>query len=195
MTETENIGRNDIFLTDNTANPAPLGLCAFGMTTLLLSIHNLGITTLSSPILAMTIFYGGIAQVIAGIMEWKKNNTFGLVTFGSFGFFWISFATILMLPALGLAKAPGPAELATFLSVWGIFAMGLFICTLRMHKILMITLLAVVLLAVLLVIAQLTGNSLILQLGGVMGIIAGGLALYIGIGQMVNEIHGTMFPV
>ena len=195
MTETENIGRNDIFLTDNTANPAPLGLCAFGMTTLLLSIHNLGITTLSSPILAMTIFYGGIAQVIAGIMEWKKNNTFGLVTFGSFGFFWISFATILMLPALGLAKAPGPVELATFLSVWGIFAMGLFICTLRMHKILMITLLAVVLLVVLLVIAQLTGNSLILQLGGVMGIIAGGLALYIGIGQMVNEIHGTMFPV
>ena len=195
MTETENIGRNDTFLTDNTANQAPLGLCAFGMTTLLLSIHNLGITTLSSPILAMTIFYGGIAQVIAGIMEWKKNNTFGLVTFGSFGFFWISFATILMLPALGLAKAPGPVELATFLSVWGIFAMGLFICTLRMHKILMITLLAVVLLVVLLVIAQLTGNSLILQLGGVMGIIAGGLALYIGIGQMVNEIHGTMFPV
>jgi uncharacterized protein len=196
LTEIKEIGRNDIFLTDNTANPAPLGLCAFGMTTLLLSIHNLGITTLSSPILAMTIFYGGLAQVIAGIMEWKKNNTFGLVTFGSFGFFWISFASILMLPALGLAKAPGPAELATFLSVWGIFAFGLFICTLKMHKILMITLLAVVLLVILLVAAQLTGNVLILQLGGVMGIIAGGLALYIGIGQLVNEIHGNkVFPV
>jgi len=196
LTENVDTGRNDIFLTDNTANPAPLGLCAFGMTTLLLSIHNLGLTTLSSPIIAMTIFYGGVAQVIAGIMEWKKNNTFGLVTFGSFGFFWISFATILMLPALGLAKAPGPAEFAAFLSVWGIFALGLFICTLKMHKILMITLLAVVLLVILLVAAQLTGNPLILQLGGVMGIIAGGLALYIGIGQLVNEIHGKkVFPV
>jgi len=196
LTENIDTGRNDIFLTDNTANPAPLGLCAFGMTTLLLSIHNLGLTTLSSPILAMTIFYGGVAQVIAGIMEWKKNNTFGLVTFGSFGFFWISFATILMLPALGLAKAPGPAEFAAFLSVWGIFALGLFICTLKMHKILMITLLAVVLLVILLVAAQLTGNPLILQLGGAMGIIAGALALYIGIGQLVNEIHGEkVFPV
>jgi succinate-acetate transporter protein len=196
LTENQEVGRNDIFLTDNTANPAPLGLCAFGMTTLLLSIHNLGLTTLSSPILAMTIFYGGIAQVIAGIMEWKKNNTFGLVTFGSFGFFWISFATILMLPALGLSKAPGPVELASFLAVWGVFAFGLFICTLKMHKILMVTLLAVVLLVVLLVAAQLTGSSLILKLGGVMGIIAGALALYIGIGQLVNEIHGTkVFPV
>jgi hypothetical protein len=196
LTENKEIGRNDIFLTDNTANPAPLGLCAFGMTTLLLSIHNLGLTTLSSPILAMTIFYGGIAQVIAGIMEWKKNNTFGLVTFGSFGFFWISFASIMMLPALGLSKAPGPVELASFLSVWGIFALGLFICTLKMHKILMVTLLAVVLLVILLIAAQLTGNPLILQLGGVMGIIAGGLALYIGIGQLVNEIHGKkVFPV
>jgi uncharacterized protein len=196
LTEIKEIGRNDIFLTDNTANPAPLGLCAFGMTTLLLSIHNIGLTTLSSPILAMTIFYGGLAQVIAGIMEWKKNNTFGLVTFGSFGFFWISFATILMLPVLGLAKAPGPAEFAAFLGVWGIFAFGLFICTIKMHKILMITLLAVVLLVILLIAAQLTGNPLILQLGGAMGIIAGGLALYIGIGQLVNEIHGAkVFPV
>jgi hypothetical protein len=102
----------------------------------------------------------------------------------------------MMLPALGLSKAPGPVELATFLSVWGIFALGLFICTLKMHKILMVTLLAVVLLVILLVAAQLTGNTLILQLGGVMGIIAGGLALYIGIGQLVNEVHGTkVFPV
>ena len=61
----------------------------------------------------MAIFYGGLAQVIVGLMEWKKNNTFGMLTFGSFGFFWISFATILVLPALGLTKAPG------FLKVMG----------------------------------------------------------------------------
>ena len=146
MEMSEEKNRNNIFLNDNTANPAPLGLCAFGMTTILLSLHNAGLTALGSPILAMAIFYGGIAQVIVGIMEWKKNNTFGMVTFGSFGFFWISFATLLMLPALGLAKAPQPVELAAFLSVWGIFAAGLFICTLKMHRVLQVTLLAVVLL-------------------------------------------------
>ena len=188
--------RNDIFLTDNTANPAPLGLCAFGMTTLVLSLHNAGITALSSPVLAMTIFYGGLAQVIAGVMEWKKNNTFGLVTFGSFGFFWISFASILMIPALNLGKAPTPADLAAFLAVWGVFAFGLFICTLRMHKILRATLLFVVLLVVVLIAAELSENSLVLILGGLTGIVAGGLALYIGLGQLINEVFKEKkFPV
>jgi hypothetical protein len=188
--------RNDLFLNDNTANPAPLGLCAFGMTTLLLSLHNAGLTALGSPILAMALFYGGTAQVIAGIMEWKKNNMFGMVTFGSFGFFWISFATLLLLPALGLTKAPQPVELAAFLSIWGVFAVGLFICTLKMHRILQVTLLAVVVLVVLLVAAQLTGNSLILNLGGVMGLVAGSLALYIGLGQLINEVYGSrVIPV
>lgn len=196
MEHLEEKSRNNIFLVDDTANPAPLGLCAFGMTTLLLSLHNIGLTALGSPILAMTIFYGGLAQVIAGVIEWKKNNTFGFLTFGSFGFFWISFATLLTLPALGLAKAPGPVDIASFLFVWGIFAFGLFICTLRMHRVLMITLLAVVLLVIALIAAQLTGSPQVLILGGVLGIIAGGLALYIGLGQVINEVWGEkIFPV
>lgn len=196
MVNNEEKSRNNIFLVDDTANPAPLGLCAFGMTTILLSLHNAGLIGLGSTILAMAIFYGGIAQVIAGIMEWKKNNDFGLVTFGSFGFFWISFAGILMLPALGLAKAPQPVDLAAFLAVWGIFAVGLYICTLKMHKILQVTLIAVVLLVALLVAAELTGSGLIKLAGGLMGILAGGLALYIGIGQVINEVHDRkVFPV
>ena len=196
MEHMEEKNRNNLFLNDNTANPAPLGLCAFGMTTILLSVHNAGVTALSSPILAMAIFYGGIAQVIVGIMEWKKNNSFGMLTFGSFGFFWISFAAILMLPVLGLAKGPQPVELAVFLAVWGIFALGLFICTLKMHRLLQVTLAAVVLLVVLLVAAQLTGSSLVLNAGGVVGIIAGALALYMGMGQVINEIYGSrVLPV
>lgn len=196
MEHLEEKNRNNLFLNDNTANPAPLGLCAFGMTTILLSVHNAGVTALSSPILAMAIFYGGIAQVIVGIMEWKKNNSFGMLTFGSFGFFWISFAAILMLPVLGLAKGPQPVELAVFLALWGIFALGLFICTLKMHRLLQVTLAAVVLLVVLLVAAQLTGSSLVLNAGGVVGIIAGALALYMGMGQVINEIYGSrVLPV
>ncbi len=196
MEHLEEKNRNNLFLIDNTANPAPLGLCAFGMTTILLSVHNAGVTGLSSPILAMAIFYGGIAQVIVGLMEWKKKNSFGMLTFGSFGFFWISFAAILMLPALGLAKGPQPVELAVFLAVWGIFALGLFICTLKMHRLLQVTLAAVVLLVILLVAAQLTASSLILNAGGVVGIIAGALALYMGMGQVINEIYGSrVLPV
>jgi uncharacterized protein len=196
MEHIEEINRNNLFLIDNTANPAPLGLCAFGMTTLLLSLHNAGLTGLSSTIIAMALLYGGIAQVMVGIMEWKKKNSFGMLTFGSFGFFWISFATLLMLPALNLAKAPQPVDLAAFLAIWGIFALGLFICTLRMHRLLQITLAAVVLLVALLVAAQLTGNALILMLGGMVGIIAGALALYMGLGQLINEIFGSrVLPV
>jgi succinate-acetate transporter protein len=74
-------------LKDSTANPAPLGLMGFGMTTVLLNLHNAGLFELGSMILAMGIFYGGVAQVIAGIMEWKKKNTFGTTAFTSFGLF------------------------------------------------------------------------------------------------------------
>ena len=196
MDKIDETNRNNLFLMDNTANPAPLGLCAFGMTTLLLSLHNSGLTALSSTILAMALLYGGVAQAIVGIMEWKKKNSFGMLTFGSFGFFWISFATLLILPALGVAKAPGAPELAAFLAIWGIFAFGLFICTLKMHRLLQVTLAAVVLLVVLLVAAQLTGSATIGLLGGIVGIIAGALALYMGMGQVINEVHGSrILPV
>lgn len=135
-------------------------------------------------------------SVIVGTMEWKKNNSFGMLTFGSFGFFWITFAALLMLPVLGLAKAPQPTDLAAFLGIWGVFALGLFICTLRMHRLLQLTLAAVVLLVVLLVAAELTGSPLVLTLGGVMGIVAGALALYMGMGQVINEIFGSrVLPV
>jgi len=74
---------------DATANPAPLGLLGFGMTTVLLNIHNTGYYGLGAMILAMGIFYGGVAQIIAGIMEWKKGNTFGMTAFTSYGLFWM----------------------------------------------------------------------------------------------------------
>jgi len=188
--------RNNLFLIDNTANPAPLGLCAFGMTTILLSIHNAGITGLTSPIIAMALFYGGLAQLIVGLMEWKKNNTFGMVTFGSFGLFWISFAAILVMPALGLATAPTALDLAAFLAVWGLLIVGLFICSLKMHRLLQVTLAAVVLLVVLLVAANLTGIHLVHTLAGVTGLVAGALALYMGVGAVINEIYGRqVLPV
>ena len=86
---------------DITANPAPLGLLGFGMTTVLLNLHNAGLFGLGSMILGMGIFYGGIAQVIAGIMEWKKGNTFAATAFISYGFFWMTLVALLVLPKMG----------------------------------------------------------------------------------------------
>ena len=85
---------------DSTANPAPLGLLAFGMTTVLLNLHNAGFYELNSMILGMGIFYGGTAQVIAGIMEWKKKNTFATTAFISYGFFWLTLVALVVLPKI-----------------------------------------------------------------------------------------------
>ena len=91
---------------DNLANPAPLGLMGFGMTTVLLNLHNVGLWPIGAMILGMGIFYGGLAQVIAGIMEFKKGNTFGTTAFTSYGFFWLSLVFLLIAPNLGWWEAP-----------------------------------------------------------------------------------------
>lgn len=101
-----------------TANPAPLGLLGFGMTTVLLNLHNSGLFSLDSMILGMGMFYGGTAQVIAGIMEWKKNNTFGTTAFTSYGFFWLTLVALLVLPKLGWSTAPSKEAMAAYLFLW-----------------------------------------------------------------------------
>ena len=82
------------------ANPAPLGLMGFGMTTVLLNIHNANpsVLPIGSMILAMGIFYGGLAQIIAGILEFRKGNTFGVTAFTSYGLFWLSLVALLIIP-------------------------------------------------------------------------------------------------
>ena len=112
---------NEMSVTDKTSNPAPLGLMGFGMTTVLLNLHNAGFFPLDAMILAMGIFYGGLAQVIAGIMEWKKGNTFGTTAFTSYGFFWLTLVGLKTMPLLGLAEAPGVFAMASYLIIVGYF--------------------------------------------------------------------------
>src|SRR6195952_2560131 len=112
MTETTIVS-----LKENTANPAPLGLLAFGMTTVLLNLHNAGFFEMSSMIFGMGIFYGGIAQVIAGIIEAKKNNTFGLTAFTSYGFFWLCPLGLIVMPKLGWAPAASENAMAAYLII------------------------------------------------------------------------------
>src|ERR1019366_3099241 len=111
-----------IQIKDTTANPAPLGLLGFGMTTVLLNLHNAGLYELNTMILAMGICYGGIAQVIAGIMEWKKGNTFATTAFISYGFFWLSLVTLVVLPKIIPALIPAnETAMAAYLALWGLF--------------------------------------------------------------------------
>ncbi len=134
MTDSREEGTTKAIVKDLTANPAPLGLMGFGMTTVLLNLHNAGAFGLSTAILAMGIFFGGLAQVVAGMMEWKKGNTFGTTAFTSYGFFWLALVGILILPELGIGEAADKTTMAWFLALWGIFTAVLFVGTLRMNR-------------------------------------------------------------
>jgi succinate-acetate transporter protein len=189
-------GNGILELKDTTANPAPLGLFGFGMTTVLLNIHNAGYFELSSMILAMGIFYGGMAQIIAGIMEWKKKNTFGTLAFTSYGLFWLSLVALLVMPKLGWADKTSNAGMICYLTIWGIFTLLMFIGTLRMNRALQFVFGSLALLFFLLAIGDATGNMGIKHFTGFEGIICGASAMYTGIAQVLNEVYGkTVLPL
>ncbi len=181
---------------DVTANPAALGLTAFGLTTVLLNLHNAGYFGLGSMILAMGIFYGGLAQVVAGIMEWKKNNTFGMTAFLSFGLFWLSLVTLLILPKLGLADATSANALAAYFAMWGLFTLVMFIGALKTTRALQVVLGLLAVLFFLLAIGEITGNATITQVAGYEGILTGLSAIYAGLAEVLNETYKrTVVPL
>lgn len=182
--------QNTIKVADTTANPAPLGLFGFALTTALLNIHNAGYTAMDSMILAMGIFYGGIAQILVGYSEWKKNNTFGTVAFTSYGFFWLSLVSIILMPKFGLGEKPTELAMACYLGVWGVFSFGLFVGTFRINRALQVTFGLLVILFGLLVARDLTGSAVIGQAAGWVGIICAGAAFYAGMAQVLNPLFG-----
>ncbi len=191
-----NTMQQEIRLQDRTANPAPLGLLGFGMTTVLLNIHNAGFFPINSMILAMGLFYGGLGQVIAGIMEWKKNNTFGTTAFTSYGLFWLSFVGLSVMPQVGWADVSSNIAMACYLFMWGLFTFALFLGTLRISKALQVVFASLTVLFFLLALANFTGNSDILVLAGYAGIFCGFSAIYTGLAQVLNELYGEeKFPL
>lgn len=175
---------------NNTVNPAPLGLIGFGMTTVLLNIHNAGITTLDTTVMGMGIFVGGLAQVIAGVLEAKKGNSFGLTAFTSYGFFWLSLVAIWVMPKLGLGESPTKASMAYYLLFWGIFTLGMSIATLKKNVISRIVFFSLTTLFFLLSIADFTQNHSITVFAGFVGIFTGLAAIYDAMGQIINESFG-----
>jgi len=169
------------------ANPAPLGLFGFGITSILLSLHNAGITELSMVILAAAICLGGIAQIIAGIFEMKFQNTFGATVFVSFGFFWISMVMIWLLPGIGEIQPADPISMGFYLFIFGCFTSLMFVSSLKHTKILQILFALVSILFFLLAIADFTGIAIIKLIGGYLGILLGAAAIYGCIGQIINN--------
>ncbi|MCD8552623.1 acetate uptake transporter [Seleniivibrio sp.] len=182
-------------IADSTANPAPLGLMGFGLTTILLNLHNIGLFALDSGILAMGIFYGGLGQIIVGMMEWKKKNTFGTVAFTSYGLFWLTLVGIIVLPKMGFEK-PDTVAMSAYLFLWGFFSLILFIGTFKLNKALQVVFFLLVILFMLLAIGDMFESASIKKFAGFEGVLCGLSAMYAGAAQVLNEVYKkTVLPI
>ena len=190
-------------LADTTANPAPLGLLGFGMTTVLLNLHNAGLYELDSMILAMGVFYGGLAQILAGLMEWKKNNTFGTTAFTSYGLFWLSLVALILGNEYGLiASATLTEGLIAYFLMWGLFTGVMFLGTLRLNRALQVVFGSLTLLFVLLAAGEIVvlvngqPNALLGAITGWEGVLCGASAVYTALAQVLNELYDrTVLPL
>jgi len=171
------------------ANPAPLGLLGFGLTTVLLNLANAGVFSLDTMILAMGIAYGGIAQIIAGVMEFKRGNTFGTVAFTSYGLFWLSLVMLLVLPGITGFAGPSAASLASYFVMWGIFTFAMFFGTLKANRALQFVFMSLTVLFFMLAIAQFAGNVTFTKITGIEGVVCGLSAVYLGVAEILNESY------
>jgi succinate-acetate transporter protein len=192
-------------MAEKLANPAPLGLLGFGLTTVLLNLHNAGLFPLDSMILAMGLAYGGLAQVIVGIMEFKKGNTFGTVAFTSYGLFWWSLVLLLVLPNTAIftgLNVPTDTAMAAYFFMWGLFTFTMFFGTLKTNRALQFVFMSLAILFFLLVARELTGNMVLYDfitvntIVGIEGVICGLSAVYLAFAEVLNEVHKkTVLPI
>jgi succinate-acetate transporter protein len=185
-------------MSEKLANPAPLGLMGFGMTTVLLNLHNAGLYGLDTMILAMGLAYGGVAQIIAGIMEYKKGNTFGTTAFTSYGLFWLSLVLLLVMPqnVFGTTAA-SKVSMSAYFFMWGLFTFIMFFGTLKANRALQFVFMSLAILFFLLTIRDafnLAGAYA--QFVGFEGIVCGLSAVYLALAEVLNEAHGkTVLPI
>ncbi len=185
------------------ANPAPLGLMGFGLTTLVLSFVNsnlVGGGALSFPIvLGMALAFGGVAQLLAGMWEFRNGNTFGAVAFSSFGAFWISFYILVSVNVSTLIKTnlhELNSLLGLYLWMWGIFTGIMFLCTFKSPRALQLLFLLLTVTFILLGIGNSGASSSMIHAGGYVGIATGAVALYIACADIMKEAYGrSVLPV
>ena len=176
------------------ANPAPLGLFGFAATTWLLSMLNAGWFPLvqNLPLMMATAFaFGGVAQFVAGLLEYPRGNTFGFVAFTSYGAFWFSFALYIEALPHGSLEFQG-----AFLVLWGVLTAGLGIATLKLNRVLQLVFLTLTVAFIVLGLSHLLHMDSLHTLGGYIGMITALLAAYQATAEVVNEVHGkTVMPI
>ena len=177
-------------------NPGPLGLLGFGMTTVLLNLHNSGLLPLSIVIVAMGIAMGGLAQIIAGIFELRNGNTFAGTAFSAYGLFWWSLVLIWVNPFAEAGVVADTMSVAFYLLLWGIFTLFMFIGTLKHNKATQVVFGSLTVLFLLLALGDFTENHTITTIAGFEGIFCGASAIYSAVGQIVNAEYGkTIIPL
>lgn len=187
---------NTYTLKDNTANPLPLGLFGFAMTTILLNIHNAGFFPVDSMIMGMGIFFGGGAQFIAGVMAWKKGNNFASVAFMAYGAFWLTLVFLWLAPGVLGAAKPDATSMGCYLAIWGMFTVIFFLQTLKGHTTGKMLFGSLAILFFLLSASYFTGSTSILNIAGWVGIVCGSLAFYEASAIMINGTYEkTILPL
>ncbi|MHC1605134.1 MAG: acetate uptake transporter [Candidatus Methanofastidiosia archaeon] len=183
-------------MNQNTINPAPLGLAAFGLTTVLLNLVNAEILAHESigMILSLGLFFGGLCQVFAGQWEVKTGNTFGATAFTAFGAFWLSLVLLVLLQNTGIVALVPTSGMAAFLAGWGVFTFYMTIATMKKPKALFVVFSTLTLLFFMLAAGQY--NSTVHQLAGYEGIFCGASALYLSAAQIINpSFEREVMPV
>lgn len=179
-------------MSEKLANPAPLGLLGFGLSTVLLNLSNAGFFPLNSMILAMGLGCGGLAQIIVGLMEFRRGNTFGTTAFTAFGVFWLSLVGLLLFPSvLSSVNAPSGTAMAAYFCLWGVFCMGMFFGTLKTNRALQFVFGSAMVLFFMFTVHAYIGNAFLGTLAGYEGIICGLSAGYLAIAEVLNEVNKT----
>lgn len=171
------------------ANPGVLGLLAYGMSTVLLSLANSGIIPLDGMVIAMALFFGGAAQTLVASMFFRLGDTFGVVAFGGYSFLWITFG-LINFGAVREWWGVDSGAIGWYLIMWTIFTIFLAIASAVAPKVLTIILIFTIALLGSLGLGALTGNAALSSFGGGIGIVTGALAMYMAFASLLNEMWG-----
>eukprot|EP01056_Protomagalhaensia_sp_Gyna25_P005235 Protomagalhaensia_sp_Gyna_25__5234@NODE_636_length_2949_cov_715_214089_g495_i0_p2_GENE_NODE_636_length_2949_cov_715_214089_g495_i0NODE_636_length_2949_cov_715_214089_g495_i0_p2_ORF_typecomplete_len200_score18_60Gpr1_Fun34_YaaH/PF01184_19/2_5e50SLATT_4/PF18186_1/0_092SID1_RNA_chan/PF13965_6/0_38DUF1430/PF07242_11/17DUF1430/PF07242_11/2_8e02DUF5592/PF17332_2/29DUF5592/PF17332_2/13_NODE_636_length_2949_cov_715_214089_g495_i08331432 len=179
------------------ANPAPLGLMGFALTTILLNLHNCGFFGLNSAIVGLGIAFGGVAQLIAGIMEFTVGNTFGTTAFCAYGSFWLSLVLTWILPEGNYAAATDNLAFGFYLLMWGLFSAGMTIATFKFNRAIQIVFISLTALFILLAITKFTHDPQVMEIiSGSVGIFCGLSAFYLSIAEVINGVYAhDLLPI
>ncbi|HEV7452655.1 MAG TPA: acetate uptake transporter [Pseudonocardiaceae bacterium] len=173
---------------DHIADPGPLGLAGFAMTTFVLSCVNAGLVAkaIEPVVLPLALFYGGLVQLLAGMWEFRKANTFGALAFTSYGAFWLSFAAYVKFIAPGLPAATTASATGLFLLAWTIFTAYMTVASLRVSGLIAAVFVALLATFIFLTIGTYSGAAAITHIGGYLGIVTAALAWYASFAGVTN---------